>query len=69
MLNKITAITLGVKDLNRATEFYVNGLNMPKMEWEGDITFIKLDNLILSRKRGHPQFKAKNTISGFNLSK
>ena len=48
MFAKITTIVLGVKDLKQATDFYVNGLKMSKMEWEGDITFIKLDNLILS---------------------
>lgn len=48
MFDKITAITLGVKDLKRATEFYIDGLKLPKMDWDGDITFIKLENITLA---------------------
>jgi len=45
----ITIITLGVEDLQRAIEFYHNGLGFPLMD-EGDtdsIAFFKLEGIIL----------------------
>ncbi len=45
----ITIVTLGVEDLQRAIEFYHNGLGFPLMD-EGDtesIAFFKLEGIIL----------------------
>ncbi len=45
----ITIVTLGVEDLQRAIEFYRNGLGFPLMD-EGDtdsIAFFKLEGIIL----------------------
>lgn len=37
-------ITLGVKDLKRATEFYQNGLGLPRLEpYSDEITFFNLN--------------------------
>jgi len=48
MFNNITMITLGVRDLKKATEFYISGLGLPQMAFEGDITFIKLQGAMLA---------------------
>ena len=45
---RINIITLGVKDLNRATKFYEEGLGLPKMEFGGDISFFALNGSWLS---------------------
>lgn len=36
-------ITLGVKDLEKATHFYEKGLGLPKMPFEGNISFFNLN--------------------------
>jgi hypothetical protein len=38
----INIITLGTHNLERATEFYANGLGFPKMKFDGDISFFEL---------------------------
>lgn len=43
MKPSINIITLGVKDLARATKFYEEGLGFPKMDFEGDISFFTLN--------------------------
>jgi len=41
---RISMITLGVKDLKRATEFYQNGLGLPRLEpYSDEITFFNLN--------------------------
>ena len=39
----ISIVTLGVDDLDDATTFYRDGLNLPEYDWEGPITFFDLD--------------------------
>lgn len=39
---RISLITLGVADLERATRFYVDGLGLPRLESPPSITFIEL---------------------------
>lgn len=48
MFDKITMITLGVKDLQKSTEFYIKGLGLPQMPFDGDITFVKLQGTMLA---------------------
>lgn len=48
MFDKITMITLGVKDLKKSTEFYIDGLQLPKMPFDGNITFIRLQGTMLA---------------------
>ncbi len=48
MKPRINIITLGTKDLERATAFYKDGLGLPQMPFEGDISFFKLNGSWLS---------------------
>lgn len=48
MFDHMTMITLGVKDLKASTDFYVNGLGLPRMPFEGDITFLALKGTMLA---------------------
>lgn len=49
MKPKISIITLGVTDLDRATRFYRDGLGLPEYEFEGSsITFFALDGTWLA---------------------
>ncbi len=49
MKPKISIITLGVDDLERATRFYAKGLGLPKYEFEGgDISFFSLEGTWLA---------------------
>lgn len=44
MKPKISIVTLGVEDLERATRFYGEGLGMPKYDFEdGNISFFSLE--------------------------
>jgi len=46
---KISVITLGVDDLERATRFYQDGLGFPRFAFEGDsIAFYELDGTWLA---------------------
>jgi len=36
-------ITLGVKDLERSTRFYEEGLGLPRMQFEGEAVFFQLN--------------------------
>ncbi len=48
MTPRISMITLGTKDLKRATTFYEKGLSFPKMVCEGDVSFFTLGGTWLS---------------------
>lgn len=48
MQARINIIALGTRDLNRATDFYENGLGFPKMDFEGNISFFMLNSSWLS---------------------
>lgn len=48
MKPKINMVTLGVQNLEKATNFYEKGLGFPKMDFEGDITFFELESAWLS---------------------
>lgn len=49
MKPKISIITLGVDDLERATHFYSEGLGLPKHDFEGgDISFFSLEGTWLA---------------------
>ena len=41
-------ITLGVRDLEKAVEFYENGLGLPRMAFEGGVAFFTLNGAWLS---------------------
>lgn len=43
----ITIVTLGVEDLQRAVDFYQNGLGFPLMNDSDDIAFFRLEGTIL----------------------
>ncbi|MBM9579261.1 VOC family protein [Leptospira sp. 201903070] len=43
MQPRINIITLGVENLEKAVRFYQEGLEFPKMEFEGDIAFFTLN--------------------------
>lgn len=46
---KISIVTLGVEDLERATRFYSEGLGLPKYEFEGgNISFFSLEGTWLA---------------------
>jgi uncharacterized glyoxalase superfamily protein PhnB len=46
---RMTIITLGVKDLSKSINFYEDKLGWERMEWESDnIAFYKLNGIILS---------------------
>ena len=38
---RISIITLGVADLERAIDFYQEGLKLPRYAWDGDIAFFE----------------------------
>lgn len=40
---RISLITLGVKNLEAATQFYEQGLGFPKLAFEGDVSFFQLN--------------------------
>lgn len=44
----INIITLGTHNLERATNFYAQGLGFPKMNFEGDISFFELQGTWLA---------------------
>jgi uncharacterized glyoxalase superfamily protein PhnB len=48
MKPRVNIITLGTRDLSKATKFYELGLGFPKMEFEGDISFFMLNGSWLS---------------------
>ncbi|MCE2993568.1 MAG: VOC family protein [Alphaproteobacteria bacterium] len=48
MKPRINIITLAVKNLKASTSFYEHGLKLPKMEFEGDISFFSLNGSWLS---------------------
>ncbi len=48
MKPRINIITLGTRDLNKATKFYEKGLKLPKMNFEGEISFFMLNGSWLS---------------------
>lgn len=48
MKPRMSMITLGTKDLKRATEFYEEGLGLPKMAFEGNVSFFQLDGTWLA---------------------
>ena len=48
MKERINIITLGTKDLIKATKFYEEGLEFPKMKCEGNISFFMLNGSWLS---------------------
>ncbi len=43
----ITIVTLGVEDLQRAIDFYQNGLGFPRMDDSDSIAFFKMEGIIL----------------------
>ena len=43
MKPRINIITLGTRNLEKATRFYEIGLGLPKMDFEGDISFFELN--------------------------
>jgi uncharacterized glyoxalase superfamily protein PhnB len=45
---RINLITLGTKDLDKATKFYEAGLGFSKMDFDGDVRFFKLNGSWLS---------------------
>ena len=42
MKPRISVITLGVKDLEASTRFYEQGMGLPRMDYNGGITFFQL---------------------------
>src|SRR3972149_11049578 len=48
MKPRINIVTLGTKDLKSATKFYEQGLELPKMNFSGDISFFELNGSWLS---------------------
>ncbi|MBL3284896.1 VOC family protein [Rickettsiales endosymbiont of Paramecium tredecaurelia] len=48
MQPRISMITLGTRDLARATQFYEKGLNFPRMDFPGDVSFFTLSGCWLS---------------------
>ncbi|MCA1943794.1 MAG: VOC family protein [Desulfovibrio sp.] len=48
MQPRISMITLGVADLDRATRFYEEGLGLPRMPFEGQISFFSLQGTWLA---------------------
>jgi uncharacterized protein len=48
MKPRINMITLGTRQLERATAFYAQGLGFPKRELEGDISFFELQGTWLA---------------------
>ena len=48
MKPRINMITLGVSDLEESTRFYEQGVNLPQMPYEGEITFFELNGTWLA---------------------
>ena len=48
MKPRINMITLGVRDMDRAVQFYENGLGLPRMPFEGGAVFFTLNGSWLS---------------------
>lgn len=48
MQPRINIITLGTRNLKKATQFYENGLGFPKMDFEGDVSFFMLNGTWLA---------------------
>lgn len=48
MKPRISMITLGVADMERAVRFYEKGLGLPRMPFEGDVAFFTLNGSWLS---------------------
>lgn len=48
MKPRINIITLGTKDLSKATIFYEQGLKFPRMNFPGDISFFELSSTWLA---------------------
>ncbi|MFZ1983892.1 MAG: VOC family protein [Desulfatitalea sp.] len=48
MKPRINMITLGVKDMEKAIQFYANGLGLPRMPFEGNAAFFILNGAWLS---------------------
>jgi catechol 2,3-dioxygenase-like lactoylglutathione lyase family enzyme len=48
MKPRINIITLGVRDLEHAIEFYEQGLRLPRMPFEGNIAFFELNGTWLA---------------------
>ncbi len=48
MKPRINMITLGVKDMEKAIQFYANGLGLPRMPFEGGAAFFTLNGSWLS---------------------
>ncbi len=48
MKPRINMITLGVKDMEKAIQFYANGLGLPRMPFEGGAAFFALNGSWLS---------------------
>jgi catechol 2,3-dioxygenase-like lactoylglutathione lyase family enzyme len=42
MKPRISMITLGSRDLERSTGFYVQGMGLPRLAMEGDVAFFRL---------------------------
>ena len=45
---RINIITLGTKNIENATKFYEQGLELPRMEFNGDVSFFALNGTWLS---------------------
>jgi catechol 2,3-dioxygenase-like lactoylglutathione lyase family enzyme len=48
MKPRISLITLGTRDLAKATKFYEHGLGLPRMKSEGDVSFFTLNGTWLA---------------------
>ena len=48
MKPRISMITLGVRDMERAVRFYEQGLGLPKMEYEPSVAFFTLNGTWLA---------------------
>lgn len=48
MQPRINIITLGTRNLENATKFYENGLGLPRMDFDRDISFFELNGSWLS---------------------
>ena len=48
MKPRINMITLGVRDLDRAAEFYEKGLGLPRMPFDGQVVFFELSGTWLA---------------------